>query len=344
MGARISILVAAVVAAAATLAAGPAVSAPPCEIDRAIVFAGLDWDSNRFHTALARRIVEAGYGCETDVVPGSTIPLVTGLARGDVDVMMEVWRDNVTEAWNKAEATGKVVVLGTNFPDAVQGWWVPRYLVEGDRARGIDAAAPDLRHVKDLARHKALFRDPEEPSKGRFYNCILGWNCEVVNTAKLKAYGLDEHFTNFRPGTGAALDAAIASNYKRGRPFVAYYWGPTWVLGAFDLMKLEEPPYDKAIFEALTKSNEPRNACAYPLVEVVVAANAAFRAAAPKVSRFLARYRTSNALISAALAFINDHAGATADDAALHFLKTRSPVWTAWVPEDVAARVKASLD
>lgn len=342
MSARALLLAAIVIAAA--LAGRPAAAAPDCEIDRPIVFAGLDWDSNRFHTALARRILEAGYGCKTDAVPGSTIPLLTGLARGDVDVMMEVWRDNVTEAWNKAEAAGQVVVLGTNFPDAVQGWWVPRYLVEGDKARGIAAAATDLRDVRDLPRYKALFRDPEEPDKGRFYNCILGWNCEVVNTAKLRAYGLDDHFTNFRPGTGAALAAAIASSYKRGRPFVAYYWGPTWVLGAFDLVMLEEPPYEKSVFESLTKSDAPERACAYPLVEVVVAANARFSDAAPHLARFLARYRTSNALISAALAYINDHAGASADDAALHFLKTQAPVWTAWVPAEVAARVRASLD
>ena len=68
--------------------------------------------------------------------------------------------------------------------------------------------------MRDLARYKHLFRDPEEPAKGRFYNCILGWNCEVVNTNKLKAYGLDGHFTNFRAGTGAALAAAIASNFS----------------------------------------------------------------------------------------------------------------------------------
>ena len=45
--------------------------------------------------------------------------------------------------------------------------------------------------MRDVVRYKYLFRDPEEPAKGRFYKCILGWNCEVVNTNKLKAYGLD---------------------------------------------------------------------------------------------------------------------------------------------------------
>ena len=333
-----------VLAAALVFLARPAAAdAMTCVLDRPVMFADLDWDSNRLHTALARYIIEMGYGCETDAIPGSTIPLLTGLARGDVDVMMEIWKDNVTAAWNKAEAAGQVVSLGTNFPDAVQGWWVPRYLVEGDKARGLEAAAPGLRHVRDLARYKDLFRDPEEPAKGRFYNCILGWNCEVVNTNKLKAYGLDEHFTNFRAGTGAALAAAIASNYARGKPFVAYYWGPTWVLGKFDLVMLDEPPYDKADFEALAAGTGTR-ATAYPLVEVVVGVNAGFRDAAPGLAGFLTRYQTTSALVSAALAYMNDHEGASVRDAALHFLKTRPDVWSAWVPPSIVARVKATLE
>ncbi len=118
------------------------------------------------------------------------------------------------------------VSLGTNFPDAVQGWYVPRYVIEGDDARGIEPIAPELNFVSDLKEHWELFRDPEQPGKGRFYNCILGWSCEEQSTRKLEGYGLDRFYTNFRPGTGAALAAAIASAYERGRPVLALLLGP----------------------------------------------------------------------------------------------------------------------
>jgi len=336
--------IAAVLAAALVTASAGTGAAQTCEIDRPVVFAGMDWDSNAFHTAVAEHVIRAGYGCETDRIPGSTLPLLTGMARGDIDVTMEIWKDNVTEAWNKAAAAGQVVDLGTNFPDAVQGWFVPRYLIEGDPARGIEARAPELRHVRDLPRHKALFRDPEEPDKGRFYNCILGWSCEVMNTKKLRAYGLEADYTNFRPGTGAALAAAIASSYQRGKPFLAYYWGPTWVLGKYDLVMLEEPPYNAKDWEALGARDDYPRAVAYPIVEVVVGVNAEFRDAAPKLVEFLTRYETTNALVSQALAYIQDNKGATAEDAARHFLKTRPDLWKKWVPAEVAARVEASLD
>ena len=308
---------------------------PVCELDRAVVFAGLDWDSNTFHTEVARFVAEHGYGCDTDVIPGSTIPLLNGMARGDIDVTMEIWKDNVTEAWNEAEAAGQVVDLGVNFPDAIQGWFVPKYVQE---------ANPGLVSVDDLPEYKEVFADPEEPEKGRFYNCIAGWGCEVVNTKKFAAYGLEDSYTNFRPGTGAALAAAIESNIRRERPIFFYYWGPTWVLGKVgdQVVMLEEPEYDAAIWNAMAESENPTEVTAYPVVEVTVGANKAFADAAPRLVEFLEAYDTTNQLVSEALAWMQETDG-TAEEAAKNFLAEREDVWTAWVPEDVAARVREAL-
>ncbi|WP_082733673.1 ABC transporter substrate-binding protein [Polycladidibacter hongkongensis] len=316
---------------------------PVCEIDRPVVFAGLDWDSNAFHTSLASYIMQKGYGCETDSIPGSTIPLLNGMARGDVDVTMEIWPDNVTEALAKGTANGDFIDLGINFPDAVQAWFVPKYLVEGD-----DAPAKGLKSVYDLPKFKEVFADPEEPEKGRFYNCIAGWGCEVINTKKLHAYGLTEDYVNFRPGTGAALSAAIESNIKRKKPVLFYYWGPTWVLGKVidDLVILEEPAYDKATWDALSAEDDPTKvtkAVAYPLSRVHVYANSKFAEQAPNLVEFLKSYETSNATVSKALAYMQD-TGGTTDDAAVEFLKTNRDVWTTWVPAEVAERVTAALE
>jgi glycine betaine/proline transport system substrate-binding protein len=324
--------------AAAALAQDQA--APACEIDRPVVFAGLGYDSAEFHNALAGFIIEHGYGCAVDSLPGEVIPLLNGLARGDVDVNMEIWKDNITEAWVKAEEAGEVVDLGINFPDAIQGWYVPKYMVEGP-----DAPAPKLRSVSDLPQYAELFSDPEEPGKGRFYNCIAGWNCELVNSRKLVAYGLDDEFTNFRPGTGTALDAAIESAILRQRPIFFYYWGPTWLLGKIgkEVVMLDEPDYDPEVWKTLAETENPTAATAYPTVAVHVGANAKFAESAPTLVAFLTAYETTGDMVSEALAFMQDH-GSTPAEAAVNFLGTHEEVWTKWVPADVAERVKAALE
>ncbi|RZL03886.1 MAG: ABC transporter substrate-binding protein [Rubrivivax sp.] len=317
--------------------------APPrCEVSSPVVFAGLDWASNAFHTAVAQRIVRDGLGCAVDTVPGTTVALINGVARGEIQVVMEVWKANTPPNWTTALAAGKVVEAGVSVPDATQGWFVPRYLVEGPKA-----LAPGLKSVADLPRYTALFSDPEEPGKGRFLNCPAGWQCELFNTKKLAAYGLDAHYANFRPGTGAALDAAILSAVKRRRPVLFYYWGPSWLMGQLgqDLVMLQEPAFDAATWQALDQAKDPHSvkaATAYPVVQVVVGLSQAFAKRAPQIHAILKRYRLSSLLVSQALAEMQATHG-TPDDAARHFLKTREDVWTPWVTPDTAARVKARL-
>lgn len=51
--------------------------------------------------------------------------------RGDVDVNMELWTDNVA-TYQADKAAGGIVDLGINFDDNKQGLYVPRYVIEGD--------------------------------------------------------------------------------------------------------------------------------------------------------------------------------------------------------------------
>ena len=73
----------------------------------------------------------------------------------------------------------------------------------------------------------------------------------------LKSYGLEETFTNFRPGTRPALDAAVLSSYRRGEPILFYYWSPTPLMGRADLVRLEKGP-------ASTSASGSRSACRGP--------------------------------------------------------------------------------
>jgi len=323
---------------AGALASAPVLAADDtCDVGRPVMFAGFDYESGAFHTAVAKFIAKNGYGCAVDDLPGSTIPLINGVARGDLDVIMEIWTANPAQAWVDAESRGQVVALGTTFPDAVEGWFVPSYMVDGDAA-----PTPSLKKVEDLPQYAEEFTDPEEPSKGRFYNCPAGWQCEIVNSKKLVAYGLTDSYTNFRPGTGAALAAAVNSAYLRNKPVLFYYWAPTALMGQHDFERLEEPPFDKTLWDAMMASDTPDAATAYPVSKVIIGANKAFSESAPNLTAFLTAYTTTSDLTSKALADMEANGG-DADVAARNFLKSHEDVWTKWVPASVAEKVKAAL-
>ena len=181
-------------------------------------------------------------------------------------------------------------------------------------------------------------RIPKSPARGRFYNCIIGWQCELINNDKMATYGLDEHFTNFRPGASAALAASLAGAYQKGEAWLGYYWGPTWVLGSYDMVMIEEPAYSDGCWV------DGDRGCSFPPSIVNVAVSTAFAdAASEEMVEFLRAYEVDQLLVSAMLAYMRDNE-TDAADAARYFLETQTDLWTAWVSEEVAGRVQASLN
>ena len=142
-------------------------------------------------------------------------------------------------------AAGKVVGVGEPIVGAVEGWYVPRYVIEGDPQRKLEAKAPKLRSIADLAQYAEVFRDPKNRARGASIPGRLDLRAGEQRDAEKLRPGGDVH--HFRPGTGPALDAAVLSSYRRGEP-ILYYWSLTPLMGRADLVRLEERPgVDKRI-------------------------------------------------------------------------------------------------
>ncbi|WAG78708.1 ABC transporter substrate-binding protein [Metapseudomonas furukawaii] len=294
-----------------------------CESGKPVKFAGLNWESGMLLTDLLQFVLKNGYGCETDSLPGNSITMEQALGNNDIQVFAEEWIGR-SDAWNKAATAGKVVGVGAPIVGATEGWYVPRYVIEGDAKRGIEAKAPQLKAIADLGQYAELFLDPEEPGKGRFYNCPAGWTCELDNSEMLKRYGLEDKFTNFRPGTGPALDAAVLSSYRRGEPILFYYWSPTPLMGQADLVKLEEQA-------GVDKS-----------VTIQVGLSRTFHDEAPELVAVLEKVNLPIDLLNQNLAKMAKEKMDSAD-LAKAFLKEHPELWRAWVSEDAAKKIEAAL-
>jgi len=172
---------------------------------------------------------------------------------------------------------------------------------------------------------------------------------------KHKVYGLDEFYTNFDPGSGGALDAAIAGGFKKGKPVFTYYWEPTGLMGKVDLVKLGEPAYDQACWDEMTtvveaiKLDGPEVytdtcACAYVDMALTKAASTTFAndPANQPIIDFISAYSIPTALVNSSLAFYMDESDGDMEETAKHFL-SNSDIWEGWVSADVASNVKAAL-
>lgn len=302
---------------------------------KTIIFADAGWESIQFHNDIAGFIIEEGYGYPTDILPGSTAATFAGFRKGDIDVYMEVWTDNLVDVYPQAIEAGDIKEVSINFDDNAQGLYVPTYLIKGDPEKGIEPLTPDLKTMQDLGKYWEVFKDPEEPSKGRIYGSPPGWNVDTIMQQKVETYGLDETFNYFSPGSDTGLSASLAGAVSKGEPWVGYYWEPTWVLGKFDMTLLEEEPYDEAKWEDGYGSS-------FPPTPVTVAVYKDLVEEAPELVDFLSNYKTSSQLTSEALAYMQDNDAKT-KEAAMWFLEEHEEIWTSWVPAEVADKVKAAL-
>ncbi|HOB29691.1 MAG: ABC transporter substrate-binding protein [Dethiobacteria bacterium] len=300
-----------------------------------LVLADAGWDSIQIHNGIASFIIENGYGYETRVLSGSTAMTFTSLREGSIDIYMETWQGNLKDSYDEGIESGDILELSVNYDDSRQGYYVPTFVIEGDPERGIEPMAPDLRRVDQLHDYWELFEDPEDPGRGRIVGSPPGWEVDLIMKGKVEGYGLEEHYNYFSPGSDTALATALVGAYEKGEPIVAYHWEPSWVMGMYDFTFLEEDGFDQGKWaDGYT--------CITPAMPVTVVVNAELPEKAPDVVAFLENYQTSTALTNYALSYMHEHDAGT-DEAALWFLREYEELWSEWVPEEIAGKVREAL-
>jgi len=323
--------------AASGLALAQPAAAADCGTAETITIAEMTWLSAATLAHVTDKILSAGYGCNVELMPGDTVPTATSmLTRSEPTIAPELWVSTVQAQWDEMQAKGNIYKASDIFAGGGQdGLWVPDYVLEQH---------PEIKTIEDLAANWAIFEDIQNPGKGRLYNGPPGWASEVIITNYYKALQLEGSFELFSPGSGENLKASIARAVAQNKPWVGYYWGPSDVVGKFNLVRLGMPESDREKFTCLTDAN-----CTDPQVtgwaagEVAVAVVSDLKEQAPAVAEFLSKMQVPNDEISAVLAWGDDN-GATAEEVAVYFLQNNAAIWTAWVPEDVADKVKASLN
>lgn len=304
--------------------------------EKKIVLAASTWDSAKVNAEIISYLIKNGFGYQTEMVTASSMIELTEHAKGEIDIRPENWTKTYGNEYFDAVKKGDIIEVNEILKENTQGLYIPRYMVEGDTARGIKPITPDLRKLSDIFKYKDIFEDSEDPKKGRIYGAPNDWSTNAILEPKLKNYGLDKAFNLFMPGSGPALDAAIASAYEKGVPIIAYYWEPTWLLGMYDMVLLEEPPFEQAKWDAKTYD------CAFPADKVTITVHKDLPNSAPEVIELLKKYSMNSSDMNAILANMQKN-NLEADAAALLFLKDNISIWSKWVPQNIADKVIAEI-
>ncbi|MFD1695775.1 ABC transporter substrate-binding protein [Roseibium aestuarii] len=324
-------------AAAATLSMG-ASGAMAAEDCGTVTVAEMNWASAGVIAQIDKIILEEGYGCKVELVTGDTMPTFTSMSeKGEPDMAPELWINAFREPLDKAVAEGTLVIGGEVLLDGgVEGWWVPKYLAEEH----------GIKTVEDAFKHPELFPGAEDESKGAFFNCPAGWNCQITTANLFNAYGgPDAGFELVDSGSAAGLDGSIARAFERKEGWLGYYWAPTAILGKYEMTLLDF---------GVEHDNEEWNRCtvvadctdpkknSWVKSEVFTVLSPSFVEKAGVAVDYAKARAWRNETCNKVLAWMTENQ-ATNEDGAYYFLENFEDVWTQWVSTEVAEKIKASL-
>lgn len=302
--------------------------------DTPIKFGALTWESGQFTTGVLKYIAKNGYGCQIEEVPGAGPALETALSQNDIQVIGEQWvgRSPIME---QAIKDNKVAVIGDTLKGgATQGWYVPKYVIEDN---------PGLQRYQDLPKYAHLFKDPEAPKKSRFMNCPSGWACEVFNSRLLKNTGLDNIFNNVHPGTGAALDAEIASAFEQRKPLLFYYWQPTGLIAKYDFAPLAFPAHDEACWQDLLRADGTAKCVSgFPVSPLGIAVSTPLLNTNPEISDVFKKVQFTPEVLNGAILAMNENKR-SGDEQALAFLRDNPAIWQKWISKTAANKLASEL-
>ena len=153
-----------------------------------------------------------------------------------------------------------------------------------------------------------------------------------------------------RMKTGGAIRSRgrspVAAN--RGENWFGYYWNPTAIVGKYNLVML---PFETKFAGSKNWDGcivKPEQECASPkpsswtesAVRTVITTE--FKNRGSVAAEYLAKRKYPGDIMNSMLVFMTDNQ-ANGADAAIEFLTRHEGVWTKWVSQGAAKKIKAAL-
>ena len=304
-----------------------------------IKFGDTQFESLWINNAIAEFIITKGYGYPVETIVMTTPVLQVSLARGDVHVHMELWQQNQIDWYNEEIAKGNIENGGMTYEGGPQFWIIPQWVHE----------EYNINTIEDIKEYWELFPNPEDPTKGAFLNSMIGWQSTAINVVKFEAYGLSDYYNIVDTGSAGALEAALAGAQKKHEPVFGYYWAPTAIMGAYDWYVLEEPEYNKELWdEIIAAKDDPSlrplsEACAYESLPIDKGFHKSLKEIAPDVREMLMKMNVGLQPVNVTAAWALENEVQDWSLAAHYYLKNYEERWKTWVTDDAYNKIKAAL-
>ena len=308
-----------------------------------IQIAEMNWASAGFMAQVDKFILETGYGCEVELIPGATVTSFASMnEKGQPGATPELWTNAVREPLAKAVAAGSLHIINpTPITGLGEGWWISPATAKKH---------PELKTVLDVLKRPDLFPDAEDKSKGAFVTCPAGWGCQLANANLFRAFEMEKKgWKLIDPGSQAGLDGSMTKAVDRDQNWFGYYWTPTAMIGKNKMVKLDfgvpfagSENWDGCIVKPEQDCDNPKPS-SWTQSEVQTVITSDFKSTiGSDVAGYLYSRTYPGEVMNGMLVYMLDNQ-AEGDAAAAEFLRKYPKLWKKWVSDGAAKKLTAAL-
>ncbi|MEW6263484.1 MAG: glycine betaine ABC transporter substrate-binding protein [Thermodesulfobacteriota bacterium] len=245
----------------------------------------------------------------------------TAIEKGDVDVFSDIWETAEIEGMKKFAQEKKVAELTLSYPKAPQGWFIPKYV----------QAKHGLKSIADLKGKEKLF-DIDGDGKGDIWVGPTSWKANEIHRIRIRDYGLEFNAVGVEQ---FAWLATLKEAYRKQQPIIFYYWEPEWLFTQYDLVMIEEPPYEASKWVYVEKHPEKSKiTCGMEPSDVWVGFAVKLKDRLPKAYQFFKNWSIPIKEVDNLVALVTDLPGqskVTPAEAAQKWVESHPDIVKAWL-------------
>tara|TARA_B110000003_G_C16599842_1_gene515168 strand:- start:153 stop:1157 length:1005 start_codon:yes stop_codon:yes gene_type:complete len=303
--------------------------------------ADMNWPSATLMANVDKFILEEGYDCKIELVPGATTAtFITMNEKGKPHVAPELWTNAIAGLLHKALEEGRLFsAIKGPITELGEGWWITPQTLKN---------YPEFKTVLDILERPDLFPAKEDKSKGAFIGCPAGWGCQLANQSLFIAFEMKKKgWILVDPGSQAGLDGSMSKAAERGDNWFGYYWSPTSLIGKYNMKLMDfgvpfagSKNWDDCIAKGPEECIEPKpSAWTESIVQTVVTSEIKEMT---EVMNYFGKRIFPGSIMNSMLVYMEENQAQGADGA-IEFLEKHPEIWINWITLEAAKKIKKAL-
>ena len=303
--------------------------------------ADMNWPSATLMANVDKFILEKGYDCKIELVPGATTAtFITMNEKGKPHVAPELWTNAIAGLLHKALEEGRLFsAIKGPITELGEGWWITPQTLKN---------YPEFKTVLDILERPDLFPAKEDKSKGAFIGCPAGWGCQLANQSLFIAFEMEKKgWMLVDPGSQAGLDGSMSKAAERGDNWFGYYWSPTSLIGKYNMKLMDfgvpfagSKNWDDCIAKGPEECIEPKpSAWTESIVQTVVTSEIKEMT---EVMNYFGKRIFPGSIMNSMLVYMEENQAQGADGA-IEFLEKHPEIWINWITLEAAKKIKKAL-